>query len=481
VSKFYITSPIFYPNAILHVGHSYTMTVGDVLARYHRSLGEEVFFLAGSDENAGKVVKAAHASEKTITQFLDDINARFIDHHQKLDISYDDYIRTTDTKRHWPGAKLMWEKLIDAKDIYKASYSGLYCPQCEAFYKEKELVDGKCPLHLIVLQELKEENYFFRLSKYTEPLKEKIKSGELEILPQTRKNEILSLLESGLEDVSFSRPTSTVPHGIPVPGDKHQVMYVWCDALTSYLTAVGFGRDEVMAGKWWPADVHLIGKDILRFHAAIWPAMLLSAGLPLPKRVIAHGYLLTGGHKMSKSLGNVLDPMELINEFGADTLRYYLLRKIPSFEDGTITKELIKEAYNGDLANGLGNLVSRIMKLMTTYEIETALLSPAEIWAKEGNPVKLALDEFDTRKAIDYIWAKIGTLDVEIQESKPWELLKSEQPRERQKGFDVMVKFYKDLWWITVMLEPFLPDTHKRIVHSLKNPKLAFTLFPRKD
>ncbi len=463
------------------MGHAYTATICDVHARAHKLAGEDVYFLTGADENAGKVVQAAHASGQTVPAFLEMITSHFQELYQKLEIDHDQFIRTTDQKIHWPGAKLMWLKLSDAKDIYKSTYSGLYCPQCEAFYTDKEVVDGKCPIHLIALQELKEENYFFRLSKYTEPLKEKIKSGELQVLPETRKNEILALLDQGLEDISFSRPATSVPHGIPVPGDKHQVMYVWCDALTSYLTAVGFGRDEAMAGKWWPADVHVIGKDILRFHAAIWPAMLLSAGLPLPKRVLAHGHVLSSGHKMSKSLGNVLDPIELINEFGADTLRYYLLRKIPSFEDGVITKELVKDAYNGDLANGLGNLVSRILKLVVTYEIEAPFEEPEKLWLKEGNPVKLTLDEFDTRLAIDHIWSKISTLDREIQDAKPWELLKSEQPREKQKGFDVMVKFYKDLWWITVMITPFMPDTAKRITHAIKNPKIATAIFPRKD
>ncbi|KKT14937.1 MAG: Methionyl-tRNA synthetase, partial [Parcubacteria group bacterium GW2011_GWC1_43_30] len=365
-NKFYLTSPIFYPNAKLHMGHAYTMTLCDILARYQRLENKEVYFLTGSDENTGKVVRAAKEANKSIEEFLTEINKNFENLYKSLNISYDQFIRTTDKEKHWPGAIALWNKLVEAGDIYKSIYRGLYCPSCEAFYTGKDLVDGKCPYHMTILEGIEEENYFFRLSKYTDTVKEKIKSDKLRVIPETRKNEILALLEQGLEDVSFSRPIENVPHGIPVPGDSTQVIYVWCDALVNYISAIGYGRDETELDKWWPANLHVIGKDILRFHAAIWPAMLLSAGLPLPNSLLVHGFITSGGHKMSKSIGNIIDPLELIEKFGPEAVRYFLARKISTFEDGDLTTEAFKDAYNGDLANGLGNLVSRIMKLAET-------------------------------------------------------------------------------------------------------------------
>ena len=311
--SFYITSPIFYPNANLHMGHAYTMTVCDVLARTHRLYGDETYFLTGSDENTATIIKAAADKGQTLDQYFALISGRFKDLYKKLNISYDQFIQTSDRKNHWPGAVAMWNKLVEAGDIYKSKYSGLYCLRCEAFYTEKDLISGKCPIHLIVPEKIEEENYFFKLSKYAEQIKNKIESNELQIVPAVRKNEIITFLERGLEDVSFSRPKKVVPHGILVPNDSEQVMYVWCDALTNYISALGYGQsDDQLFKKFWPANVHVIGKDILRFHSVIWPAMLLSSGLPLPKSLLVHGLLMSGGHKMSKTLGNVIDPFELL-------------------------------------------------------------------------------------------------------------------------------------------------------------------------
>lgn len=450
------------------MGHAYTMTLCDILARYQRLQNKEVYFLTGSDENTGKVVKAAKEADKSIEEFLTEINKNFENLYKSLNISYDQFIRTTDKKKHWPGAIKLWNKLVEMGDIYPGTYSGLYCPSCETFYTEKELADGKCPYHGIIPERIEEKNYFFRLSKYTETIKEKIKSDELRIIPETRKNEILALLERGLEDISFSRPIENVPHGIPVPGDSTQVIYVWCDALVNYISAVGYGRDESELNKWWPANLHVIGKDILRFHAAIWPAMLLSAGLSLPKSLLVHGFITSGGHKMSKSIGNIIDPLELIEEFGPEAVRYFLARKIPTFEDGDLTKEAFKEAYNGDLANGLGNLVSRVMKLAETYLDMPVGQSRALTMHDE---LKEALDKFEIQKAMDYIWKEIGNLDFLIQEKKPWE----------SKDEKVIMNLVLKLSHIAYILAPFMPRTSEKILAVIKENKMPGNLFPRKD
>src|SRR5581483_6563974 len=354
--KFYITSTIFYPNASLHMGHAYTMTVCDILTRAAKLQGRESYFLTGSDENTGKITKIVKAKNQEVEEYLKEISEGFKDLYRKLGISYDVFVRTSDKEKHWPGAIAMWNRLVEAGDIYKSTYTGLYCVECETFYTEKDLIDGKDPVHMLVPEKIEEENYFFRLSKYTQEIKDKIKKDELKIVPSTRKNEVLALLERGLEDVSFSRPAKAVPHGIPVPNDPAQVIYVWCDALISYISGLGFGKEnDELFKKFWPADVHVIGKDILRFHAAIWPAMLLSAKLSLPKSILVHGLIISGGVKMSKSLGNVIDPLELISEYGADAVRYYLARELNIFEDSDLTKEKFKHAYNANLANGLGN------------------------------------------------------------------------------------------------------------------------------
>ncbi|MEK7179129.1 MAG: methionine--tRNA ligase, partial [Patescibacteria group bacterium] len=358
VKNFYITTPIFYPNANPHMGHAYTTLSCDVLARYHRLAGHDTYFLTGTDEHTEKVIQAAKEHNQDPEKYLEDVVARFKNLYKDLNISYDQFVRTSDQTVHWPGAIEMWNRLVASGDIYKGEYSGLYCVGCEAFLTEKELVDGMCPNHNKVPERVTEENYFFRLSKYALKLEQIISSDTIRIFPAARKNEALSFIKGGLDDVSFSRPKEKMSWGIPVPGDSSQTMYIWVDALSNYITALGFGRDNANI-RFWPG-MHVIGKDILRFHAIYWPAMLLSAKIPLPHTIFVHGLITSGGRKMSKTLGNIVDPFTVMNEYGTDALRYYLARQVHPFEDSDFTMEKFKEAYNANLVNGLGNFVARV-------------------------------------------------------------------------------------------------------------------------
>jgi len=472
---FYLTTPIFYPNAKLHLGHAYTMTLADTLARFHRRAGEEVYFLTGSDENTQKMVDAAAKAGREPMVFLNDIVQNFVKLYASLNISYDQFIRTTDTKAHWPGAQALWKKIADAGDFYKKEYEGLYCVGHEAFVTEKDLVDGKCPDHGTEPEKLREENYFFRLSRYTDALKEKIESDELHIIPQSRKKEILSFMASGLEDVSFSRPRKPdwpSGLGIPVPGDESQIMYVWCDALANYITALGFGRDDALYQEFWPADVHILGKDILRFHAAIWPAMLLSAGLPLPKALFVHGFITSGGKKMSKTIGNVVEPEKLIETYGADAVRYFLLRHISPFEDGDITGEGFRDAYTAHLTNGLGNLVARVMKLAEDH-VREPVSKPGNIeYPKEYTD---AFINFQLNRAADIVWEHIQILDNKIASEKPYDAVK-ENP---EAGKRIIRDCVQELFWIGSLLSPFMPDTSQKILEAIAANKKPENLFPR--
>jgi methionyl-tRNA synthetase len=461
------------------MGHAYTTVLSDILARYHRLNGEEIYFLTGADENTEKVVRAAKSAGRDSGEYLDEIILNFKDLFSKLDIDYSQFIRTSDEDVHWPGAQELWKKLVEAGDIEKRSYEGLYCVGHEAFITEKDLVDGKCPEHNETPQLIKEENYFFKLSKHTKQIKEKIEKGEIEIIPGSRKNEILALLERGLEDISFSRPAGNVSVGIPVPNDSSQVMYVWCDALSNYITALGYGRNDELFQKFWPANVHMLGKDILRFHAAIWPAMLLSAGLPLPKKMFVHGFITSGGKKMSKSLGNTIDPLELIAEYGGDAMRYYLARHISPFEDGDLTKESFKDAYNAKLANGLGNLTSRIMK-MAQDNIERLKEEKIEKLEEEKIPQEFfdLLDKFEINKACDFIWTEIGSMDKFIQENQPFKVVKTDKEKGQEMISDLVVRLYL----VARMLNPILPETSVKIKELIKQNKTPDKpLFARKD
>ncbi len=475
---FYITTPIYYPNAKLHMGHAYTTVICDVLARAHRLKGEEVYFLTGADENTEKVVRAAKEAGQNMEEYLNNIVENFKSLFSKLEISYDQFIRTSDSKNHWPGVTEIWKLLEKSGDIEKRSYEGLYCVGHEAFITEKDLVLGKCPEHDEKPQLLKEENYFFKLSKYTKQIKEKIESGEMEIIPESRKNEILALLERGLENISFSRSADKMSVGIPVPNDSSQKIYVWGDALVNYISALGFGRGDELYKKFWPG-MHVIGKDILRFHAAIWPGMLLSAGLPLPKKLLVHGFITSGGKKMSKSLGNVIDPMFLIDTYGAEAVRYYLARHISPFEDGDLTLESFKDAYNANLANGLGNLTSRIMK-MAQDNIEKLKEEKIEELEKKEIPKEFFdyLDKFEINKAVDLIWFEISEMDKFIQENQPFKVVKTEKEKGQKMISDLVIRLFN----VAKMLEPILPETSVKIKELIKQNRTPDKpLFARKD
>jgi len=469
--KFYITTAIDYVNAPVHLGHSLEKVQADVLARYHRSLGEDVFFLTGTDENAQKNVLAAEKEGVPPKKFVDQ-NANFAKKlWKKFNISFDYFIRTTNKRIHWPGVKKIWLKCKEANDIYKKSYSGFYCSGCEAFLKERELKNGLCPYHLQKPQLVSEENYFFRLSKYQKELKRIIERGEIEIFPKEKVNDVLNFIESGLEDFSISRPRERMRGwGIPVPGDKSQIIYVWFDALVNYISAIGYGREERQFKKYWPADLHIIGKDILKFHAIYWPAMLLSAKIEPPKKILVHGFITVAGQKMSKSLGNVINPLEIIEKYGSDPLRYFLLRESSPFEDLDFTFEKFKKRYHSDLADGIGNLVLRVVtlakrsKVKLKKKIESSILR--EKIEKTSKNYKRSLEKFRFNEALSEIWKLISFCDKFIQEKRPWE-------KKNEKIISDLLLVLKE---ISKLLNPFLPKTSEKILEQIttKKPKVLF-------
>ncbi len=469
--KFYITTPIYYVNAPPHIGHAFTTIVADVLARYHRALGEKVFFLTGTDEHGFKIAKVAKSLGKTPLQFCNQIAKEFKKTWQKLDISYDNFIRTTSPK-HTKAVQRAFSFLKEKNFIYKGFYEGLYCSGCEQFKTKKDLVDGKCPDHAREPELVREENYIFSLSKFTKILTKKIESKKLEILPQKRKNEILKFLKEGLNDVSFSRPKEKVEWGITVPFDKNQTIYVWVDAFLNYLTGIGWDGDPKNVPEFWPPDLQLMGKDILRVHATIWPAILLALGLPLPKLLFAHGYFTVNGQKMSKSLGNIIHPLELVDKFGSDATRYLLLSICSLEEGGDVSWEKFLKKYNGDLAYGLGNLIMRVAVLGEKIQRENPfrkiklrdkkiILAIKEAKEKYKN----FIEKFKLDQALISVWQLIGFCDKFIENKKPWQKSK-EQPL-------IIGDLLIAIGEIAQMLQPFLPQTSKRIFKEfwVKNNK----------
>lgn len=472
-NRLFVTTAIPYVNAAPHIGHALEFVQTDVIARYHRAIGDETFFLSGTDENALKNVQAAEKAGIPVKQFVDQNSQIFYNLKSALNISFNDFIRTTE-ERHVKGAQKLWQAC--AKDIYKKEYRGLYCVGCETFYTKKELVEGKCPEHGTTPETVEEENYFFRLSNYQDRLKNLIETDELKITPETRKNEVLSFINQGLEDFSISRSKERAKDwGVPVPGDPTQIIYVWFDALSNYINGLGYAEDGKLFKKFWlenPNRVHVIGKGITRFHAVYWPAMLLSAGLPLPTEIFVHGYLTAEGKKISKSLGNVVDPFTLAKKFGTDPLRYYLLAKFSPYEDGDFSENRLKETFNADLANGLGNLVSRVSKLAS----DSKLGFPSGISKTIGVGFDESLRAFKFDFALKILWSKLKDLDLWVAKSKPWEFVS-----DKERAFGFLNPVVRDLREISEKLEPFLPETAGKIREQLKGPKIKASapLFPR--
>jgi len=476
--KLYITTAIAYTNAEPHIGFALELLQADVIARYNRLIGKDTWFLTGTDEHGAKVAKAARSADKEPQEFVDELAEGFKKLTPALNISNDDFIRTSDRVRHWPACQKIWKQIYSKGDLYKKNYEGLYCLGHEAFIKKSELEKGLCSLHKSEPEKIKEENWFFKMTKYKDEIKKLIKNDELKVLPVARKNEVLNLLDD-VEDVSFSRPSKDLKWGIPVPDDPTQTMYVWADALTNYISALGYAENDEKFKKYWPADVHLIGKDILRFHAMIWPAMLLSAGLPLPKAIYVHGFVTADGEKMSKTIGNVVNPFDIIEKYGVDVVRHFLLREIPSGGDGDFSYKKLEERYNGDLANGLGNLVQRILTLIDS-KLDGELIYKEELISKEvKNKInekfrayKAGIENFSLHEAVADVWELIGFADKYMDDRKPWAAIKHDE----KEFLEIMTNLVAIIYNVAWMLLPFMPETADKIFESFGADKDAGAL-----
>jgi methionyl-tRNA synthetase len=470
--KFYITTSIPYTNAPPHVGHILEFIQADVLARYNTLLKRDVFFLTGTDDHGIKIAKAAKDSNKTPEEFVSEMSKKFKDLKNALNLTNNDFISTEDRIRHWPVVKKLWEKIQENGDFYKKKYKGFYCVGHETFHLNIDLANGECPDYPgIKLELVEEENYFFKLSKYLPEVKNIIQKDKIRIIPKSKKKEILEMIKNGLDDVSFSRSKDKY-WGIPVPGDSGQIIYVWADALPNYISALGYGTNNDKFKKYWPANVHCIGKDIVKFHAIYWPAMLLSLGLKMPETIFVHGFITVNSQKMSKSIGNVVDPFELIKKYGTDPVRYYLLREITPTEDGDFTYEKFEQRYNSDLAGGIGNLLSRTIALAKKPNFESQKPSKKikEAIKKTEKESKEYLEEFKFNESLKSIWELIGFCDKYINEKKPWEA--------KENFSQVVCDLIFALDKISELLSTFLPETSEKIKNSLKFKK-SEQLFPR--
>src|SRR5215472_11681298 len=484
----YVTTAIPYVNATPHIGFALEMAQADTLARLYRLSGDDVRFLAGTDENSIKNVEAADRAGVPVAELVERNATRFQALKESLDLSFDDFIRTSADTRHRPGAERLWAACFETGDIYKRAYQGLYCTGCEQFYKPDELLDGRCPEHGTVPDEVEEENWFFRVSRYADRLREIYAHGDIEIVPSSRRNEVLAWIEAGLDDFSISRSVKRARGwGIPVPGDPEQVIYVWFDALANYITALGYAADDALLSYYWrdaTSREHVIGKGITRFHAVYWPAMLLSAGLKLPTRILVHGYVTVDGRKIGKSAGNAIDPMPLAAEFGADALRYYLLRHIRSTDDGDFSHERFRQAYHSELAGQLGNLAHRVLSMIELYcggviptpperhaENDRLLRGVAELPGMVAGHIRT----FAFDRALDAIWSLIADANRYVSEEEPWASAKAAaSSRNRESAAECEDKLHGSLFSLAASLltiatgiAPLLPRASRKLLDKL--------------
>lgn len=465
---YYVTTPIYYPNDVPHIGHAYTTVATDFVARYHRLRGEQVFFLTGTDEHGKKVPQAAQAQGLESQEFVDRMEPRWREVWDRLDISHDDYIRTTEPRHEAAVANLLQAVYDNGRnDIYLGTYEGLYCVSCEAYYTEDELVEGSCPVHGSPVEAMSEQNYFFRLSAYEDRLLEHYERNPKAVQPEARRNEVLSTIRQGLRDFSISR--TSFAWGVPLPWDPDHVCYVWFDALTNYITAAGYADDPDRFARVWPADVHFIGKDILRFHAIYWPAMLMAGGVEPPRQVWAHGFLLVGGEKMSKTKLTGIHPFELVDHFGVDAYRYYFLREVAFGQDGSFSWESMVARYNADLANGLGNLASRVLAMLastfdgvvpepTAEGLDGGLPGTVEEVARRMDDL---MDEMALSQALGAVWDIVGRANEYLVETEPWKLAKD--PGKRGETGTVLYTAAEALRVLAVLASPVMPRAAARL------------------